>query len=208
MNKQEFLAKLRRGIDGLPLSDINRSLDYYSEMIDDRMENGQSEADAVASMGEVEEIVSQILSGYSSEKKESLETQAHTKEKRPIKVLVAVLAILGFPVWLPLLAAAFIILLAVYIVMYAIVAALWIVDLSFAVGGIACLPLGGAMAITGNGTAAPFAWGVGSILIGLSILLFFGALQTTVGIAKASVAIVKGIVHIFVGKGNKNEKVN
>ena len=208
MNKQEFLAALRNGIDGLPLSDINRSLDYYSEMIDDCIENGSSETEAVASMGRVDEIIAQILGAPVAESTAKENTNENRKEKETIKAWVVVLAVLGAPVWLPLLAAAFIILLAVYIVMYAVVASLWIVDASFAIAGVACLPLGVIMAVTGSAAASPFAWGVGFVLMGLSILLFFGSLHATLGIAKASKAIVVGIIRLFAGKVDKNEKVN
>ena len=48
MNKQEFLAKLQELLCGLPDEDIQKSLDFYSEMIDDRIEDGLSEQEAVA----------------------------------------------------------------------------------------------------------------------------------------------------------------
>lgn len=47
MNKQEFLVKLRKGLSGLPKEDIEERLTFYSEMIDDRMEEGLSEEEAV-----------------------------------------------------------------------------------------------------------------------------------------------------------------
>ena len=61
MKKQEFLAVLRDRLRGLPQEDIQRSVDYYSEMIDDRMEDGLREESAVAALGSMDEIVSQIL---------------------------------------------------------------------------------------------------------------------------------------------------
>lgn len=206
MNKQEFLAALRKGIESMPLPDINRSLDYYSEMIDDCIENGMSESDAVASMGEVDEIISQILGAPAAQSAAKENTK--TKKKEPIKAWVIVLAAVGTPVWLPLLAAALIILFAVYIVVYAVAASLWIVNASLAVAGVACLPLGVTACATGGAAVAPFAWGVGFLLMGLSILLFFGSLQTTLAIVKATKATVMGIVRLFSGKGDKNEKVN
>ena len=47
MNKQEFLAQLRKGLSGLPKEDIDERLTFYSEMIDDRMEDGIPEETAV-----------------------------------------------------------------------------------------------------------------------------------------------------------------
>ena len=43
MDKQAFLNRLREGLNGLPQDDIAERLNFYSEMIDDRVENGMSE---------------------------------------------------------------------------------------------------------------------------------------------------------------------
>ena len=61
MNKQEFLARLRKKLSGLPNKETEDRLTFYSEMIDDRMEDGLSEDEAVAAIGNLEEIVQQIL---------------------------------------------------------------------------------------------------------------------------------------------------
>ena len=47
MTKQEYLSAIRGKIRKMPADDINKFMDYYSEMIDDRMEDGLSEEDAV-----------------------------------------------------------------------------------------------------------------------------------------------------------------
>ena len=57
MNKQEFLAGLQKGLSGLPQEDVEERLTFYGEMLDDRMEEGLSEEEAVAAAGSVEEIV-------------------------------------------------------------------------------------------------------------------------------------------------------
>ena len=43
MNKQEYLEWIRSRISAMPADDVNRFMDYYSEMIDDRVEDGLSE---------------------------------------------------------------------------------------------------------------------------------------------------------------------
>ena len=48
MNKQEFLSQLRKGLAGLPQNDIEERLAFYGEMIDDRIEEGLSEEEAVS----------------------------------------------------------------------------------------------------------------------------------------------------------------
>ena len=59
MNKQEFLMQLRKGLSYMPQEDIEERLTFYSEMIDDRMEEGLSEEDAVLAVGPVDDIISQ-----------------------------------------------------------------------------------------------------------------------------------------------------
>lgn len=61
MNKYEFLAEIRKRLGGLSKEDIDRSLDYYREMVEDRMEDGLTEEEAVAALGPIEDIVAQIF---------------------------------------------------------------------------------------------------------------------------------------------------
>lgn len=61
MTKKQFLAAIRQRLAGLAQGDVERFLDYYAEMIDDRMEDGLSEEEAVASMGTPEYVAAQIL---------------------------------------------------------------------------------------------------------------------------------------------------
>ena len=65
MNKTELLNSLRESLCGLPEEELTKSLDFYSEMIDDRIEDGMSEDEAVAAMGEPQEIADKILSAVS-----------------------------------------------------------------------------------------------------------------------------------------------
>ena len=61
MSKAEFLTKLRESLNGLAPADINTSMEFYSEIIDDRMEEGLSEEDAVACLGSIDVIRYKVL---------------------------------------------------------------------------------------------------------------------------------------------------
>ena len=61
MTKQLFLNELSAALHGLPREERYRTLSYYDELIDDRMEDGQSEEDAVESLGSPEQIAREIL---------------------------------------------------------------------------------------------------------------------------------------------------
>jgi len=67
MNKKEFLAKLSKALKGLNPEERKRQLDYYEEMINDRMEEGKTEEQAVWELGPVQSIAAKILSEVPSE---------------------------------------------------------------------------------------------------------------------------------------------
>lgn len=67
MNKQEFLNALEERLSPLSTEDRRRILDYYSEAIADRMEEGLSEEAAVGDMGSLEEVVRTTLEGMPRE---------------------------------------------------------------------------------------------------------------------------------------------
>lgn len=171
MNKQQFLTEISSRLKGIPEHDIKKSLDYYSEMIADRMEDGLAEADAVSAVGSVEEIVSQILSESTP--------LILPKTRRTPKIWEIILLILGSPVWLPLLLAAAIVILAVYIVIWSVIVTLYSIDLSLAAGGILCTASAFILIASDYTVQAVLFFGTGLILAGISILLFFGFNQIT-----------------------------
>ena len=70
MTKKEFISALGKGLKRLPYEEQDKWLDFYGEMIDDRMEDGLSEEEAVAAVGSVKQIAEQILSQTQPAKKE------------------------------------------------------------------------------------------------------------------------------------------
>ena len=133
MNKQQFLAELRKHLFGLPQDDIKQPLDYYAEIIDDRIEDGISEEDAVSDIGDPKEIAKQILIDIPLPKL----IKQKIKPKRRLKVWEIVLLALGAPVWLPIIIAVVAIILSVYVVFWSVVASLYAVNLSVAFCGVA-----------------------------------------------------------------------
>ena len=64
MNKQEFISALENGLSGLPQNDVAERVAFYSEMLDDKIEEGMSEENAVATLGAVDDVISPIISEY------------------------------------------------------------------------------------------------------------------------------------------------
>ena len=196
MRKEEFLTALRDALHGLPARDLERSLEFYREMIDDRMEDGLSEEEAVAAIGPVEDVVAQILSETPLPRLVREKVRPH----RVLRIWEIVLLVLGSPVWLPLLAAAALVILSVYLVIWAVIVSLYAVDLSFAVCGVAGL-FGIYLAErSGNLAAGIMMLGASFICAGIAIFLFFGFNQATRGILLGSKRVVLGLKSRFVGK--------
>ena len=198
MNKAEFLTALCERLHGLPDEDIGRSLDYYSEMIDDRVEDGMTEEEAVAAIGTVSEIANQIMMEVPLSKL----VKAKVKPDRTLRVWEVILLILGSPVWLPLLLALIIIIIAVYIVIWSVIVTLYAIDFSFAAAAAAGIVSAFAYALSGSFAQGVLLLGEGLVFAGLSILLFFGSNQVTKGVLWLSKNILLCIKSCFIRKGD------
>ncbi len=196
MNKQEFLAQLRKGLSGLPQDDIEERLTFYSEMIDDRMEEGLSEEEAVSGIGPVDTIISQSIADTPLAKlvKEKI------KPKKSPGAWEIVLLVLGSPVWLSLLIAAFAVILSLYISLWSVIISLWAVFgsvIGCALGGIAA---GIGFAVGGNSLTGVALIGAGIVCAGVSIFLFYGCKAATKGTILLTKTIVLGIKNGFIRK--------
>lgn len=177
MSKQEFLAQLRKGLSGLPQEDIEERLTFYSEMIEDQMEDGVSEEEAVSTIGSVQEIVAQIVADIPLTKI----VKERIKPKRRLNAGEIVLLALGSPIWLSLGIAAFAVIFSIYISLWAVIISLWAVFVSLA----AC-SIGGVMAcviftVGGNGASGVAMLAAGIVCAGLAIFMFYGCKAATKG---------------------------
>ncbi len=200
MNKAEFLQKLDAGLAGLSRKDREEQLNFYSEMIDDRMEEGLAEEDAVAAIGSVKEIISQIV----TERYYASLSAPPKKERSRLPVWAIVLLIVGSPIWISLAAAAFSVIVAVYASIWSVVASLWAVFGALVGTGVGVI-LGGILySIFVNVTAGLCLIAGGLVCAGLSIFMFYGCIWTTKGTVWLTKLIFVGIKRCFVRKEKKS----
>ena len=196
MNKQEYIAALRQGLSGLPIDDAEERLNFYSEMIDDQVEEGKSEEEAVAEIGSAEDVVAQILSEVPLSK-----IVKKKMKSRRLRSWEIVLLAVGSPVWLSLGVAAFAVVLSLYAVLWSLVISAWAVFASCAgcaVGGIA----GGVLLIcTDSLMGGLFLIFASLVAAGLSIFLFFGCRKAVVWAVKLTERMAFGIKRLFIRKG-------
>ncbi len=195
MNKKEFLLRLRKGLSALPQDNINEHVMFYSEMIEDRMEDGLPECEAVAEVGSVEDIISQILSETPRTERE---------EKRRGRALEIVLLVLGAPLWIPLLLGFFSIVFSAFAVIWSLVVTLWSVFASLVGGAVGGIFSALVFIVLGNGLVGLLMLGVGVCLSGVSIVFFIVCLTVTKLIALLTKKTAIGIKYCFTKRRDGN----
>ena len=198
MNKQDFLWQLRKGLSGYPENEVEERLAFYGELIDDRAEECGSEEEAVARIGRVEDIISQIASDIPLTR---IVKERIAPAKKP-SAFTIVLLVLGSPVWLSLLIAAFAVLLPVYAVIWAVILFLWAVFLALIAAALVGFAFGIRELCLGRGLRGGVLLCAGCVLSGLSILLFFGCRVASVGAARLTGKIALWIKTLFRRKEN------
>ena len=191
MNKQEYLSAIRVRIPKMPTEDMERFIAYYSEMIDDRMEDGMTEEEAVAMMDTPDDAVDQI----------SKIVKQKIKPTHRLRAWEIVLIVLGSPVWVPLLLTAGILVLSMLVVVFSLLITFYAVVISAAVAGIAGVLAVVPFLMISNVPAAVFMLGCGFAGVGLTILFFVAVKPVTVGFWNLCKAAVSGIKRKFVKEG-------
>ncbi len=196
MLKPEFLNSLRKALSGLPQPDIEERLTFYSEMIDDRMEEGLSEEDAVLAIGSVDDIVSQIVADIPLSK---LVKEKITPKKR-LKAWEIMLLVLGSPLWFSLVAAALAVIFSLYVVLWSVLISIWAVFVSLVGCALGCIAAGIIFACNGNLLTGIAVIAAVIVFLGLAIFLFFGCKAATKGVIFLTKRIAIWIKNCFIKK--------
>lgn len=205
MTKQEFLSELERALGKLPHAEVEQALAFYDEAISDRMEDGLSEAEALADLGPVDEIAAQIAAETPPIPRAI--ARANTGSRTLNIVLLAVFSPIWIPVVLALAAAA----LAVYVAIWAVIAALWAVDAVLVLmpfAGLAALAstLGGGMPLPGV-----FVFGLSLVSSGFGLVASFAVFWASKLLFRATRSFARWIASLFVrvsGKDGNGEAPN
>ncbi|MGR3779225.1 DUF1700 domain-containing protein [Bacillus paramycoides] len=171
MNKAYFLDSLKQNLKSLSKEERFKFISYYEEIIEDYIEDGYSEKDAVEKVGDPSIIAQNIL-------KEPREKQVKVFSKSG-KIFIGFLIILGLPLWGSLLLAGIVLVLSGYFLIW-------------------CLPFTtGAFAVAGLGASlisiigAPFLFKEGIYLV---------LTQLGIGILVLGLSILSGIITLIIAK--------
>ena len=196
MKKKEFLDALSKRLSGLPKREREERVNFYREMIDDRIEEGIPEEEAVAGVGTVDGIVSQIMADRPAVASDP------PKKSGGGRIGLILLLLLGFPVWFPILLSLFI---TVVSVVFSLFVALWAIEISLAAGAVGGVGSFFVMLATGQPGTAFLTLGVALVSGGLAILLFFGAVAATRALGRVIVGAYRRIVGLFKRKEKEND---
>ena len=198
MTKNAFVAYLKTKLSSLPEQEREERLSFYQEMIDDRIEEGMTEEEAVASVGKIDDIVREIMAERKSPKE-----QGRPVVKKAWKAWEIVLLVLGSPLWIVLLATAFVVVLSLFISLWSVVASLWAVTVALPVASIGSLGACLMSLFEGNFVFTFVMLGISAFCAGLSVFAFFGVKYVTKGAWFFTKKTMAGIVHSFYRKEDK-----
>ena len=165
MSKADFLRLLERALMQLSEEERQKNLEYYSELLDDMMEEGMTEAEATAKLGSPNQIAQSILQEMPLGKL----VTTRMKPKSGWTPLAIVLAVVGSPVWVPLLLATIAIVLAVFVSIWALGFAAVAVVIALAVAVVAA-PIFAVRAAVMTLPLGLMLLGAGLVLLGLCVL--------------------------------------
>ena len=201
MNKTEFLALLRKKLAGLPKEDIDEHLAFYAESIDDRLEEGLTEAEAVAEIGSIDDISAQIMSEIPITKL----VKERVRPKRRLSALEITLLALGSPIWLALLISLLAVILSLYAVIWAVIISLWAIAAALIVCAVCC-PVAGILVMFRGDLAQGLALtGAGFVCAGLAVLLLPACRACGKGAWALAKKLTLGLKKLFLGKGKSDE---
>ena len=194
MNKTEFTDALRRALGKLPSYEVEQSIAFYSEMIDDRVEDGMSEADAVAALGPVGAIADQIIA------ETPVIPKAIAKANTGSRTLNVVLLVVFSPIWVPVALALVMAALMVYLSIWMVIVALW----ATVVALLLCGPIGivGLVWCLATGYPLTAAWllGCGLAAAGTGLFALFGVLAASKGLVQLTHSFARWIKGLRAGR--------
>ena len=190
MTKNEFTRELKGRINHLPKAERRKILQYYYEMISERMEDGMTEAEAIDALGDLDELLSEYT----------------PMEKAPrrgpkLRAWHIIMLICGAPLWIPFVAVMLCIMLAFYIIIWALVVLFYAVFVCLAACGFALTFASFAGLFTGGVPYFFMLFGAGVFVSGLAILWLLACNAFAKAMAKVTGKTSKGIFRFFFKRG-------
>lgn len=206
MTRNEFISSLSARLNSIPEAEKNKALDWYSELICDRMEE-MPEADAVSGIGSVDEIADEILSQYRQNttavhSSDGTEPQSRRSPDKGVNTaLVIFAAVVLSPIWLPLLITGLSLALVAVLLVWCAVVTVGVMLVSAAAVGVVGLVYGFWALFVINPAYGLLVLGTALISAGLTLALIPLIVVTVKGAAEFTVWSVGKICCLVHRKG-------
>lgn len=198
MTKADFLQLLERALSQLSEEERRANLEYYSELLDDMLEEGMTEAEATAKLGSPAAIAESILQEMPLSKLVS----SRMKPKSGWTPLAIILAVVGSPIWVPLLLAGVAVVAALFVSIWALAVVAVVVVLALALAVIAAPVLAVRTAVL-TLPLGLLLLGGGLVLLGLCVLGGLMAVELCKLLAQLTVLLARKIKGLFIRKEEK-----
>lgn len=181
VNKNEYLNQLRKELSGLANSDIEDIIRDQDEYLRDAMSSGREESQVIVSMGSPSQLAKELKAEY--------QIKAATEEKKVLpKAKIVFKAILALCVLAPF---NLLFVLGPFVLLCAILVAIWAVDVSSVIGALAIIVVSVVAVASVGPLVGATAFFAGITLLGLSILFACFMVVITGWILKMTVSFLK-----------------
>ena len=193
MRKREFLEELRSRLSSLPKNEVDDRIDFYDEMIDDMIDEGKTEEEAIEAIGGIDGVMKKIAQDTSivTIVKEKI------KPKRSLRAWEVILLILGFPLWFPLVLTFLILSFVGYVLLWVLVIVTYSVEVTL-ISGTALAFIKFFVEIGEKNLNVGFI-GISLLCLGGAILMFYACIMATKLSFKISKSILVSIKTKLIG---------
>ncbi|WP_333888378.1 DUF1700 domain-containing protein [Clostridium sp.] len=161
MNKEEFLSDLMKQLSSLGETECDKFTTYYGEIIDDYIEDGYTESQAIDKIGSPKHIAKNII-----EDQGNIILRESSVGRKFIRI---VLLILGFPLWGSILSVIILLILCGCIIILCIPLITGVIALAGFGGGLWCIA-GSFFCLRQGAYIVVTQIGFGFLLLGISVL--------------------------------------
>lgn len=193
MSRAEFLRLLRWRLAQMPQSEIEKNIAYYDEMFSDMMEDGMTEEEAAARLGDPEEIAKELLRDMPM----SELVRSRVRPDGGWTAFSILLAVVLAPIWVPLLIAAAAVVFAVFVTLWALALVVLALVAALVVGAVSLV---GAALFGYLSVPWGLLTGMALIALGAALLVGLGAVWLIKLIARATSALWRKLKELLIKK--------
>ncbi len=164
MRKREFLRRLGQELSHLDRDERNDILDYYDELIEDRIEKtGNSESDVIYDLGEIEDIARRVdpthRRKFKYEEEEELPRKKSRRRRSSKSIIGIILSICLIPLWI-----------VIFVTLFAAIVTILCAGVGSFAGGVICI-WHGCTLFTSAWAQGLFRIGIGIIVLGIVCII-------------------------------------